>query len=126
MPAKAKARPAPAADIPDFDLEAADIPDFDLEALNVEATAAPYKFKAAGKIWTLPHYGTIGWEILEHFDDEGIVFAQVVIKIGLGDQYEDFKAATGGRSVQWMSEVVSAWIRASGVAPGESAASSDS
>lgn len=97
---------------------------FDLDALAREVKSTVFQFRAGGKTWSLPPYGDLDWRVLEYGDEPDLVFMRQALRLGLGDQWDEFQAITVG--ITAISELFGRWSTHSGVTPGESQASSGS
>lgn len=98
---------------------------FDLDALVAEESGEPFRFRAGGKEWELPPYGSLDWQVLEYSDGNDLAFTRAALRVGLGEQWPAFDAIRG-LGVTAVSVLVERWVAHSGVVPGESQASSDS
>lgn len=102
----------------------ADAP-FDLDAVEAEVKREPFVFTLGGRQWTLPHMEDMDRQIIHHIDQGNQKLAREAIRLGLGEdvyaEFDELPLSLGG-----VDKLFEAWMRHSGMASGNSQASTGS
>ncbi|MFE7498213.1 hypothetical protein ACFU6O_03820 [Streptomyces albidoflavus] len=99
---------------------------FDLDVWVNEARAEPFKFKLAGRVYTLPPAGELDKTILSEVNltNPSARDIEILLRKGLDVQWKDFDATPA--PIGALGELFRQWQRHEGASLGESSASADS
>ena len=99
-------------------------PVFDLDAVEREARREPFPFRLKGRVFTLPHMAGLDRKILSAVDEGDAAAMIAALQEGLGNRYAEFDRLP--LSLDGTKQLFEAWMRHSGLAAGESPASTGS
>ena len=97
---------------------------FDLDAVEREARRDPFPFKLKGRVFTLPHLAGLDRKILSAVDEGDAAAMTAALREGLGSRYAEFDRLP--LSLDGVKQLFEEWMRHSGLAVGESPASTGS
>ena len=94
---------------------------FDLDAVEREARFEPFVFRLGGKPFTLPHLRKIDRRVVRAADEGDAAAMDAAFREGLGKRFAEFDALP--LSLHGLDALFRAWLKHSGLTPGESPAS---
>ena len=99
-------------------------PVFDLDVIEREARREPFPFRLKGRVFTLPHMRGLDRKVLAAVDEGDAAAMTAALQEGLGNRYTEFDGLP--LSIDGTKQLFEAWMAHSGLAPGESQASTGS
>ena len=99
-------------------------PVFDLDAVEREARREPFVFRLKGRTFTLPHMADLDHKVLLAVDEGDAAAMTAALQAGLAGRYAEFSQLP--LSLSGVKTLIEAWMRHSGLAVGESPASTGS